>query len=229
MAAETAVSPGLPATPARQRSLWAIASLVCAVVVVCPIFSLIGLVLAAVAALDLRRHPHRTGKRLVVAALFVSVLALGGQALALRWWHVHARRPMLYGPADALLAGQGGDVAGFRAAFVTGGEPVSEQEAVAFLSAVAERYGRLGAMVHREDAAEPVSDFRRAAIPYTYFFENGPVDVDAEFVVQADDGSGLVLRFAWMIIRDEALGDLAYPKSAAPERSGSAEPSTPSD
>ena len=226
MAPGTSASPGLPA---RQRSLWAIASLVCAVIVVCPVFSLIGLVLAAVAALDLRRHPHRTGRRLVAAALVVSVLALGGQVMAARWWHVHARRPMQYGPADALIAGQGGDIAGFRTAFVTGAEPASEQEAVVFLTAVTERYGRLGGMVHREDAAKPVSDLRRAAIPYTYFFENGTVDVDAEFVVSANDGSGLVLRFAWVVIRDEVLGDLAYPKSAVPEPLGPPKPPTSSE
>ena len=211
MAAETAASPGVPA---RQKSLWAIASLFCAVVIVCPVFSMIGLVLAAVAALDLRRHPNRTGKRLVVAALIMSVLGLGGQAMVARWWNVHARRPMLYGPVDAIVAGQGGDVAGFRAAFVNSGagvDPESEQEAVVFLSAVAERYGRLLATAQREDAADSVNTRRRGVIPYTFFFESGSVDVDAEFVVSADDGSGLVLRFAWVVIRDQALGDLGYP------------------
>lgn len=228
MTPETVASPG---STARQKSLWAIASLCCAVVVVCPVFSVIGLVLGAVAVLDLRRHPHRTGKKLVVAALIVSLLALGGQAAVARWWNVHARRPMLYGPADALVTGQHGDVAGFQAAFITagGGETLSEQEAVVFLSAVAERYGRLLGTAQREDATEPVSTLRRAAIAYTFFFESGPVNVDAEFVMSADDGSGLVLRFAWVVIRDKALGDLAYPKSAAPELPGPTEPPTPSD
>ncbi len=209
MATETAASPGLPA---RQKSLWAIASLFCAVVVVCPVFSLIGLVLGAVAVLDLRRHPHRTGKKLVVAALIVSLLALAGWMILALLWNVHARLPMLYGPADALVAGHDGDVAGFQAAFVTvvDGVAVSEQEAVVFLSAVAERYGRLIGTAQREDATEPVSTLRRAAIAYTFFFESGPVDVDAEFIVSAD-GGGFVLRFAWMVIHDEALGDLAYP------------------
>jgi len=227
MAPETAASPGLPA---RQRSLWAIASLVCAVVVVCPILSMIGLVLAAVAVLDLRRHPHRTGKRLVVASLIVSPLALGGWVILAISWNVHARRPMLYGPVDALVMGQHGDVAGFRAAFITdsGREPMSEQEAEVFLSAVAERYGRLLGTTQREDTAEPVSTLRRAAIPYTFFFESGPVNVDAEFVMSADDGSGFVLRFAWVVIHDER-GDLVYPKSAAPGLFVPAELPAPSD
>ena len=102
-------APLVPMAPARRSvSLWAIAALVCAIGSLCPIAPLLGLVLGTVAMFDVRR-PNRSGKRYAVAALIVSVLALGGWALAAGWWNTHARRPMLYGPVNAIAAGQRGE------------------------------------------------------------------------------------------------------------------------
>ena len=204
-----------PSSPTRQISLWALASLLCAIAFICPIAPLLSLVFALVGALDLRRHPHRRGKRLVIAGVIVSVLALGGWGVAARWWDVHARRPMLYGPTQAIAAGQDGDVAGFRDAFMSGSDRASEPQAVAFLDSVTERYGRLAGSSQRDDGAPPVSTQRRARIPYTFHFETGPVEAEAEFIIAADSG-GLVLRFAWVVIHDPVMGDLVYPATEAP-------------
>ena len=209
------MTPEMAATPSsttRQMSLWALASLICAIAFICPIAPMLSLVFAVVGAIDLRRHPHRRGKRLVVAGVIVSVLALGGWASVAHWWDVHARRPMLYGPTRAIAAGQMGDVAGFRDAFI---DRASEPEAVAFLDSVNERYGPLAGSSQRDDGAPPVSTLRRARIPYTLLFETGPVEAEAEFIIAAD-GGGFVLRFAWVVIYDPVMGDLVYPATEAP-------------
>ncbi len=212
MTPETAAT---PSSKTRQTSLWALASLLCAISFICPIAPILGLIFAAVGMIDLRRHPQRRGKRLAVAGAIVSVLALCGWGVAARWWDVHARRPMLYGPVEAIAAGQRGDIAAFGDAFLVGPDGVSGQEAVTFLDSVNERYGRLAGSSQRGDAGAPVSTLRRARIPYTFLFETGPVEVEAEFVVAAD-GGGLVLRFAWVVIHDPVMGDVAYPAAAAP-------------
>jgi hypothetical protein len=57
-------------------------------------------------------------------------------------------------------------------------------------------------------------DTKRPRVSYTFLFDNGSVDADARFVVWAE-GRGLVLKFAWLDLRDPRLGDLVYPASAA--------------
>ncbi len=211
MAAETAALGG----PARKSiSLWAVASLVCAILFVCPIAPVLSLVLGTVAVFDVRRK-GRSGKRMVIAAMVVSVLALGGWALLAGWWNTHARRPMLFGPADAIVAGQGGDTAVFLTAFLSGAEANAEGDAIEFIRTVTDRYGKLVASSQRDDGRE-VSTLRRAVILYEFQFETGPVDVEAEFVLSRDDGSGLVLKFAWVVIRDPTAGDVRYPSLSAP-------------
>ena len=213
MAAETAAVGG----PARKLiSLWAVASLVCAILFVCPIAPVLGLVLGTVAVFDVRR-PNRSGKRLVIAAMVLSVLSLGGWALLAGWWNTHARRPMLIGPVDAIVAGQGGDTAAFLATFEPGADATAERDAIAFISTVTDRYGLLTASSQREDNREPVSTRRRAVILYEFQFETGPVDAEAEFVVSREDGSGLVLKFAWVVVRDPVAGDVWYPAGVNPD------------
>ncbi len=203
MTAETAAAGG----PGRKSiSLWALASLICAILFVCPIAPVLSLVLGTVAVFDVRR-PNRSGKRMVIAALILSVLALGGWALLADWWNTHARRPMLLGPADAIMAAQGGDTAVFLAAFLPGADA---NDAIEFISTLTDRYGKLVTSSQRDDGRE-VSTLRRAVLLYEFQFETGPVDAEAEFVLSREDGSGLVLKFAWVVIRDPAAGDVTFP------------------
>jgi hypothetical protein len=207
MAAETAAVGG----PSRKAiSLWAIASLVCAILFVCPIAPVLGLVLGAIAIIDVRRK-GRSGARMVIAAMVVSVLSIGGWVLLAGWWNTHARRPMLLGPVDAIVAGQGGDTGEFLAAFL-GDDTNAERDAIEFLATVTGRYGLLKASSQREDDHE-VTTLRRAAILYEFQFETGPVDAEAEFVL-SKDGGGLVLKFAWVVIRDPVEGDVRYPATS---------------
>ncbi|MHC4766770.1 MAG: DUF4190 domain-containing protein [Planctomycetota bacterium] len=196
-------------------SLWALLSLLCGVAVFCPVTSVLGPLLGVVALGEIRRKPARSGTRLAVTGIVIGLLATAGWAATARWWHVNAREPMLQGPAEALAAGLDGDVARFRAGFV--GRATADDEARAFLDEVAGRYGRLVGSTQRPSFAEtaPVqADTRRPRVAYTFEFESGPVEAEAEFVVWAP-GQGLVLEFAWLAFRDQELGHLVYPASAA--------------
>ena len=64
------------------------------------------------------------------------------------------------------------------------------------------------------ETAPVQADTRRPRVAYTFEFESGPVEAEAEFVVWAQ-GKGLVLKFAWLAFRDKELGHLVYPASAA--------------
>ncbi|MHC4080309.1 MAG: DUF4190 domain-containing protein [Planctomycetota bacterium] len=199
----------------RRVSLWALLSLLCGVAVFCPVTSVLGPLLGLVALAEIRRKPQRTGRRLAVAGITIGLLATAGWAATARWWHVNARVPMLRGPVEALAAGLGGDVAGFRVGFAGGG--AADDGAQAFLEEVGGRYGRLVGSAQRPSSQETdpaPADMSRPRIVYLFEFESGPVETEAQFVVW-EPGQGLVLKFAWLAFRDQESGDLVYPASAA--------------
>lgn len=212
---------GRPARSAGRQptnSLWALGSLACSVCALCPIASLLGPLLGVWALVDLRRNPARKGRWMAVAAIVIGAASTAGWGAAARWWHVNVRMPMIRGPIDELGAGLSGDVAAFQAGFHGAGATADVAEARAFLAAVQGRYGRLLGSRQRDDGAAAGGNRVAAGqveIPYTFQFENGPVDAQAQFILLADDAPGLVLRFGWLVLYDAELGDLVYPASAA--------------
>ncbi len=122
---------------------------------------------------------------------------------------------MIEGPRAALVAGQSGDLAGFRAGFTGAGALPGDAEAIAFLGELESRYGRfLGSRQDRlRESLGPAEPGGRR-IPYVLEFESGEVAAEAEFVIRQAGSGGFVGRFAWLSIRDDELGDLVYPKSA---------------
>jgi hypothetical protein len=191
-------------------------SFLCGVAVFCPVTSVLGPLLGVVALGEIRRRPHRTGTRLAVAGIAVGLLATAGWAATAWWWHLNARVPMLRGPAAALAAGLDGDLEAFRAVFV--GQGAGADETRAYLSEVGARYGRLAGSSQSpagdEQAPGTPADTRHPRIAYTFQFESGPVEAEARFVVWAQQ-QGLVLKFAWLVLRNREAGDLVYPAAAA--------------
>jgi hypothetical protein len=208
-------------SPRRERSLWAIASLVCSLAL-CPPLCVIGPLLGVVALIETARRPHRRGRPLAWTGIAVglTVTAVWGGAAA--WWNANVRRPMIAGPAPALTRGLAGDVAGFRAAFVDG--TGSEAEARAFLDEVTRRWGLLLDVQQDPTRAEAIAftdlDPDSQLIPYAFRFERALVGGDARFKLREPGRSGLVLRWSWIRLLDTERGDLAYPV-AVPEGSGS--------
>jgi hypothetical protein len=183
--------------------------------VFCPIASLLGPLLGVVALARIRRRPHLRGTKVAVTGIVIGLLATGGWAATARWWHVNARLPMLEGPVAALKKGLAGDVGGFTRGFVAHDAAGDQAEAAAFLNEVAGRFGRLRGSTQRvgDQASAPAANPRRPRIAYTFEFESGPVEAEAQFVIW-DEGTGLVFKFAWLALRDRERGDLAFPKSA---------------
>lgn len=207
---------------ARRTSVWAILSLLAGACILCPAASLLGPVLGVAALLDIRRNPRRSGSRLAIAGIVLGLLATAGWAAAATWWHVHARVPMLEGPARELRMGLAGDVEAFRAGFT--GPDAGPDEASEFLDEARGRYGRFIRSAQRAPSSPgdpagtgPNWASGRVRIPYSFLFEAGPLDAEAEFVVTAG-GPRPLLKFAWLALRDDERGDLVYPAEAAAGR-----------
>ncbi len=204
----------------RERtSRWAIAAILCSLVVFCPPLTILSPLLAVRALFHIKTAPGRKGRGLAILALVLGGLTTLGWGWGAWWWNGNIRGPMIRGPVEAFRAGWSGDLVGFKSGFFGDGAISSNEEAGRFLSELDSRYGRLLAMSQRKlpDADQKGYQMRGYRITYLLSFETGPINAEGRFVITSADQPGLIGRFAWFAVFDEEQGDLVYPASAAEE------------
>ncbi len=205
---EGVTTPDSPNTTART-SPWAVVAMVCSLCVCVPPAVLLAPLLAAKALRDMRTRSGLRGARLAWTAIVLSATFSACYVGGAWWWHVNVRRPMLNGPREALVAGFNGDSQAFADGFAAVGEP---DEAQQFLAELLGRYGQLLSMRQGDvDDLDAAPSYRRPVIQYLAHFENGSRAVEAEFIIADDQWT---TKWGWMVVRDDELGDLAYPADA---------------
>ncbi len=239
--------PGGPAPVVRGgRSPWASAALMCSFLILCPPFAIVAPVLALMAMRDLRRHPHRTGRRHIRIALGISVVTFAIYGGVAWWWNVNVRQPLLDGPIVALQAGLRGDYDLVRAEFHGPAAELTDEQLGSFFEPLRRRYGRL-TMITQDDrpARTGLSDADAGTLergivraPYRLHFEGVTLDADAVFVQAAGGDLPMTLRWGSIAVFDPVEGDLYLPPGAADryapestsaddEAGGGASPETP--
>lgn len=197
---------------ARPRvTPWATASLLCSVVVFCPVASLIAPLLGMKAIAEIRAKPGVGGLNLAVAGIIIGVISVLGWAGLATWWHYNVRLPMMEGPLAEIRAAQMGNPAVFRAAFVGDAAQATDEEIAVFLSAMARRWGVLRAITPDLSPDADASGEHRfhARVPYVFHFEQGVVvPARVELLLFAD---GLRPRWMSITLHDEMRGDLTFP------------------
>ena len=231
----------------RRVGPWPVVSLLCGLGLFCPLAPIFAVLAGIRGLIDLRVHPHRRGRWLAATGIALGLAAGTGWGAAIFWWDVHARQPMINGPAKELTAGYRGDLAAFARGFIVP-DSVSEEEAARFISKLRQRYGRF--ISARQDPGDPAAqvppgDRWRPRIRYLLEFEAGEVEAEALFIIRdpaarrADNqerqggrhlyGSGFILKFGWLAVNDEELGDLVYPGSAMTASGAAVGAQEPSD
>jgi hypothetical protein len=157
---------------------------------------------------EIRTRPGFTGRRMAWTGIGLGLAFITIWLILGAWWNRHARQPMLNGPIVELRAGLSGDVAGFTQGFIGG----QHEEAMGFLSALANRFGALQSMAQRSDHGLAATSPPELVIPYLMDFEAGPVEAEAAFLIQDQTGQ-LTLQWVWLAVRDPTEGDLVYPAS----------------
>lgn len=191
-------------------------SLLCSTFVFCPLATAAGPLFALKAFSEMRTDLRITGRRMAQFGFIIGTIATAAWVGAAVWWHVNARRPIIDGPVAALRAGFDGDVTGFRVGFCCEAEQASDEQALAFLAELSQRYGRFRGVRQNEAAADlkhPEGSGLRKRIAYLLEFERKTVQAEAEFVVFSEQQPGLQLRFARLEVFDDNLGDISYPRS----------------
>ncbi len=229
----------------RRAGPWSVIALLCGLGFFCPLAPIFAVLAGIRGLIELRANPRRWGRWLAATGIALGLTAGTGWGAAIFWWDVHARRPMINGPAKELTAGYRGDLAAFARGFIVP-DAAAEEEAARFISKLRQRYGRF--ISARQDPGDPATqvspgDRWRPRIRYLLRFEAGEVEAEALFIIrepasrraanQERQGGlhfyGLVLKFAWLAVKDEELGDLVYPGSAMTEVGAAVDDQEPSD
>jgi hypothetical protein len=201
-----------PSQPPKTSGL-AITSLVLSLILCCPVTTILGALLGAVALVTISAHTARRGKGLAAAAIIIGALAtLGwgwlGYQLYTGWKQMQAA------PTETLQAGLDGDIAKFKAGFGTVGLAATDVEAQAFLEQVRARYGRINrSEVDIAAIGRMKQSPGQAAVPLQYrlVFEKATMNAELQFDPQNQPRKDRRLVFDSITISDPAQGNLTFP------------------
>ncbi len=228
---ESSFAPSMTETP--RTSGIAIAALICSLVFCCPLTTILGIVLGAVAIVMIGNNPMQRGKGMALTAIVLGVLFTAGQFVTWRWYQQNVVEPIIRGPEPALRAGFAGDISGFRASFhSSAGATASNAEAQAFIEELRNRYGEFqSARLDQASMSGTPMGQTVLTLPYQLIFDRAQVNAEAE-ILMADPQTGtLSVKPTYLTVLDPRLGDLTYPPSstaAPPSPSPSPQPSSSS-
>ena len=231
--------PGMPATnpyeqgyaEPRRTSGLAIASVVCSVILCCPLTTVMGVILAVVALATMSGKPHIKGKGLAITGLVLGlVFTTAWVMIGVKGYEAVAK--MKRGPQEAMEAGFSGDLDGLRSEFTGAGAAADDAQVQAFLDELTNRYGAFVGCTIDESSGNspaPTSGDPILFIPFNFEFESAIVAAEVEFVI-VDPAGRFVFKFGSILIMDSEAGDLLYPPpDAAPDAASDAAPDATPD
>ncbi|MCH2149395.1 MAG: DUF4190 domain-containing protein [Phycisphaerales bacterium] len=195
--------------PSPQRSpgisAWSVLSMLLGLGL-CPFVTIFAIPFGVLGLREVRRT-RKFGRTAAWIGIALGAVVTPLTTLGMLWWNDAVRIPMLYGPYEAIVAGQRGDVQGFEAGF-TQTQDVPVESIGRFLNELHSRWGLLEEVTQDQSREAVYRDDESAVrIPYRFSFEGGIIPGEAEFVLnrRSDAGFEFVYRFAWVRIgTDEA-------------------------
>ncbi len=204
---------GVPDLGAQKTSGLAVGSLVCSLILCCPITTIVGPLLGVGALLQIGGNPALKGRRIALAAILLGVVFTLGQAWFWYWSITTFVRPYMTGPAAALTAGFSGDLAAFKSEFEGAAAKATDAQITEFIDQLRGRYGEFVSCRFDADNAPPPT-FGDPRVPFRYrltFTDKSPVEAEAVFAF-ADETTGFVLKWVSITVFDPDLGDLTFPQ-----------------
>ncbi len=208
---------GVPDLDAQKTSGLAVGSLVCSLILCCPLTTIVGPLLGVGALLQIGGNPALKGRRIALAAIALGIAFTLGQAWTCKWsWETFVR-PYMTGPVAALTAGFAGDLAAFKSEFEGAGAQATDAEVAGFVDELRGRYGEFVSCRFDEPNTQP-PEFGDPRVPFRYhltFTDKSPVEAEAVFAF-ADETTGIVLKWVSITVFDPDLGDLTFPQPPQP-------------
>ncbi len=207
---------GDPDLGAQKTSGLAVASLVCSLILCCPITTIVGPLLGVGALLRIGGNPALKGRRIALAAIALGIAFTLGQAWSCSWLWGTFVTPVTEGPTTALTAGFSGDLVAFRSEFDPSAAKATDAQITEFIEALRRRYGEF-VSCRFDEKHPPESEFGDPRVLFRYVLEFADKSVEAEAVFAfADETTGFVLKWGSITVFDPDLGDLTFPQPPQP-------------
>jgi hypothetical protein len=202
------------AEPPKTSGL-AITALVCSLIFCCPITTVLGVILGAIAMVTIGSAPGRKGKGLAIAAVLLGVIFTIGQVLFGMWFYRTLVKPVMEGPREALVAGFSGDISGFKSHFYGAGATATDADAQQFIEELRTRYGTFVSVKFDEQSGQSARGQPgqpEAPFPYVMTFQNKPSVKATTVIIFVDQKTGaFVFKLGSITVHDSSLGDVKYP------------------
>ena len=199
----------------QQRSGMATASLICALILCCPIVTLIGVILGIVALLRMRGK-GLTGRGLAWAGIIIGLVVTVLSSLFL-YVATNVGIGILEQTPEsattAIKAGIAGDMESFRSEFTHGAIGASDEEITSFVEILTERFGVFDQavidMATIQSAQQPLSN--EPELPIQLVFETKTVSAIAVFTIVEGTETLIDVQIQCLSIHDPDNGDIAFP------------------
>jgi len=195
----------------------AIASLVCSLILCCPLTTVIGALLGLIGVIVTATNPMRKGTVLAALGLIIGVAGTGawfyGGYAANRWFKT--------APQSAFEAGYDSGVDAFQERIHAPGAH-DDAAARAFLDELRSRYGAFESAEFSadQDWQPPQTGSQQPFmpdVPYVLRFENAEVRAEIDLVFADEQSGDLVFMIGAIEVIDDELGNLVYPPPTADE------------
>jgi len=199
----------------KQRCGMATASLICSLILCCPIVTLVGVILGIVALLKIRGSAM-SGRGLAWAGIIIGILTTTLTTFFMII-AINVGLGVLEQTPDsvttAIKAGITGDIEKFRMEFTHDAVAASDDEITSFLETITTRYGVFDKavidMATMQAGQQPSGD--EPELPIQLVFETKTISAIAVFTIAKGTDSLIDVQIQCLLIRDPENGDVAFP------------------
>jgi len=199
----------------KPRCGMATASLICSLILCCPIVTLVGVILGIVALMKIRGSAM-SGRGIAWAGIIIGILTTTLTTLFMII-AVNVGLGVLEQTPEsvttAIKAGITGDIEKFRMEFTHEAVAASDDEITSFLETISTRYGVFDKavidMATMQAGQQPSGD--EAELPIQLVFETKTISAIAVFTIAKGTDSLIDVQIQCLLIRDPENGDVAFP------------------
>jgi len=199
----------------KTRSSLAVASLVCSLIVCCPIVSVFGPILGFIALVRMKSKPHLSGKGFAWSGIVIGLLATILSTLVIVFV-----TQMAYGfiekssevTAALINDGYNDDYDAVRNSLSRTSSTVTDSEIHSFIENLRSRYGNFDSIAFNWDEQDqPKSTGTEAVLPMRFIFETTDVIAIVAIEVVPKGGFDFDIKVHCLKIEDAINGDLVFP------------------
>ena len=199
----------------QKRSGLATASLICSLIVCCPIVTIVGVILGIVALFRIRSS-GMTGRGLAWSGIIIGLLTTIVSSLIIAFIASAAMEVLDQTPklvTTAIQSGIDGDVEAFRAEFSFEAASAQDEEVATFIETLTSRYGTFDEAVIDMAAMQgsQESSNGQAELPMQLVFETQSVSSTVVIDIGQSEESWIDVKIQCLSIHDSEKGDLAFP------------------